>query len=132
MLYCALEGFADIRQVSSERNSLEVELTENLRRRREELRGKLDDLEGDAGSGILQSGEVELRNNELANLTRTIERLIEQITGELPQASYDRSVQLIGSQNPRPTLRRFPPRSPQSPNSSTRCRMSSSRIPARS
>ena len=54
-----------LNQASTERNQLEIELTENLRRRREELRGKLDDLEGDAGSGVLQTCEMELRNNEL-------------------------------------------------------------------
>ncbi len=61
---------------------LDIELSESLRRRRDELRGKLDDLEGDAGSGVLQVGEVELRNSELGNLMRAIERLTTEIDGE--------------------------------------------------
>jgi structural maintenance of chromosome 3 (chondroitin sulfate proteoglycan 6) len=52
-----------------------------LRRRRDEIRGKLDDLEGDAGSGVLQAGEVELRESEMRNLVRAIETLGEQIDG---------------------------------------------------
>ncbi len=69
-------------QASSERSQVEIELTENLKRRREELRGKLDDLEGDAGSGVLQTGEIELRNNELRNLIRSIEQLSDQVQGK--------------------------------------------------
>lgn len=69
-------------QASSERSQVEIELTENVKRRREELRGKLDDLEGDAGSGVLQTGEIELRNNELRNLIRSIEQLSDQVQGK--------------------------------------------------
>jgi len=69
-------------QASSERSQVEIELTENLKRRREELRGKLDDLEGDAGSGVLQTGEIELRNDELRNLIRSIEQLSDQVQGK--------------------------------------------------
>ncbi|OCF72938.1 chromosome associated protein [Kwoniella mangroviensis CBS 8886] len=67
-------------KVTGERNRLEIELTESLRRRREELRARLDQMEGDAGSGVLQAGEVELRNAELRNLIRSIEDLSEQVT----------------------------------------------------
>ncbi|KAK4689553.1 structural maintenance of chromosome 3 (chondroitin sulfate proteoglycan 6), partial [Tremellales sp. Uapishka_1] len=66
-------------KLSSERNKLEIELTENLKRRREELRSKLDDLEGDAGSGVNQAGEIELRRNELRNLIASIESLTDQV-----------------------------------------------------
>ncbi|EIW66746.1 hypothetical protein TREMEDRAFT_70024 [Tremella mesenterica DSM 1558] len=66
-------------KASSERSKLEVELSESLRRRREELRRKLDDLEGDAGAGVLQVGEVELRNSELRQLIRSIEQLSDQV-----------------------------------------------------
>ncbi|WVR06340.1 hypothetical protein IAU60_003371 [Kwoniella sp. DSM 27419] len=66
-------------KVTSERSRLEIELTESLRRRREELRARLDQLEGDAGSGVLQSGEIDLRNNELRKLVRAIEHLGEQV-----------------------------------------------------
>lgn len=71
-----------LRQITGERNRLEIELTESLRRRREELRSRLDQMEGDAGSGVLQAGEVELRNTELRNLIRSIEDLAEQVTGQ--------------------------------------------------
>ena len=67
--------------MSTERSTLEIELSENLRRRRNELRSRLDDLEGDAGAGVLQAGEVELRNKELRNLIRSIEQLSDQVTG---------------------------------------------------
>ncbi|AFR94978.2 chromosome associated protein [Cryptococcus neoformans C23] len=63
-----------------ERNRLEIELSENLRRKRQELRDKLDRLEGEAGNGELQSGEVELRRNELRNLVRDIEQLEEKVS----------------------------------------------------
>lgn len=67
-----------------ERNRLEIELSENLRRKRQELRDKLDRLEGEAGNGELQSGEVELRRNELRNLVRDIEQLEEKVSGKYP------------------------------------------------
>lgn len=72
---------ADMYQAASEKAALEIELTESYRRRRDELRAKLDDLESDAGSGLLQVGEVELRQRELKNLTSSIERLSEQVEG---------------------------------------------------
>ena len=79
-------------QVSTERSGLEIELTESLRRRRDELRGSLDDLEGDAGSGLLQAGEVELRKNELKGLIRSSERLSEQVEGQcMPGGTLDPS-----------------------------------------
>lgn len=67
---------ANARQASwADRGQLEIELTENLRRRREEIRSKLDDLEGAAGAGVLQSGEVELRKSELSTINRSIAEL---------------------------------------------------------
>jgi len=69
---------------ASERNHLDIELSENLRRRRDELRDRLDDLEGDAGSGVLQAGEVDLRNSELRNLIRSIEQISNQVQGQQP------------------------------------------------
>lgn len=38
-------------------------------------------LEGDAGSGVLQAGEVDLRKSELSNLIHSIETISEQVTG---------------------------------------------------
>ncbi|WVO12564.1 hypothetical protein L204_100168 [Cryptococcus depauperatus] len=72
-----------------ERNRLEIELTENLRRKKEELRSKLDRLEGESGEGVLQSGEIGLRKNELKRILRSIEQLNEQISD-----SEDRMSQL--------------------------------------
>ena len=63
---------------------MEVELTESHRRRRDELRAKLDDLESDAGCGLLLAGEVELRQKELKNLISSIEHLSESVQGMAP------------------------------------------------
>lgn len=72
----ALLQASNARQASwAERSQLEIELTENLRRRREETRSKLDDLEGAAGAGVLQAGEVELRQSELKTINRSIAEL---------------------------------------------------------
>lgn len=51
-----------------------------MRRRREEVRAKLDDLEGASGSGVTHAGEIELRKSELHNLGRSIQQLSGQIT----------------------------------------------------
>jgi len=61
---------------------LEIELNEGLRRTRLRLRGDLDELEGDAGAGVLQSGEIELRDQELKNIIRSIENLSQQVEGQ--------------------------------------------------
>ena len=71
-------------QVSSEKRSSEIELTESLKRRRDDLRGRLDDLEGDAGAGVLQEGKIELRQTELESLIRSIDNLQDQIEGMSP------------------------------------------------
>ncbi|KIR29832.1 chromosome associated protein [Cryptococcus deuterogattii 99/473] len=67
-------------KVVGERNRLEIELSENLRRKKQELRDKLDRLESEAGNGELQSGEVELRRSELRNLVRDIEQLEDKVS----------------------------------------------------
>jgi structural maintenance of chromosome 3 (chondroitin sulfate proteoglycan 6) len=46
------------------------------------LRSDIDELEGDAGAGVLQSGEVELRETELKNVLASISDLKEQVKGE--------------------------------------------------
>ncbi|KAL7423161.1 Structural maintenance of chromosomes protein 3 [Cryptotrichosporon argae] len=74
-----LEASQERQHASTERSELDIELTENLRRRREEIRGQLDDLEGDAGAGVLQAGDIELRRTELGNIVRAIEELSGQI-----------------------------------------------------
>lgn len=68
-------------KVVGERNRLEIELSESLRRKKQELRDKLDRLESEAGNGELQSGEVELRRSELRNLVRDIEQLEDKVSG---------------------------------------------------
>lgn len=68
--------------MSSERSQLEIELNEGLKRTRFQLRSDIDELEGDAGAGVLQSGEVELRESELKNVLASISDLKEQVKGE--------------------------------------------------
>jgi structural maintenance of chromosome 3 (chondroitin sulfate proteoglycan 6) len=46
------------------------------------FRSRLDDLEADAGAGVILSGEVELKKSELGNLERTIEQMQIQVEGE--------------------------------------------------
>ena len=77
-----MQDLADI-QIASEKAELEVELTESHRRRRQELRARLDELEGDAGSGVIQVGEVESRQTELRNLISSIEQLEDQVKGKI-------------------------------------------------
>jgi hypothetical protein len=38
-------------------------------------------MEADAGSGVNQAGEIELRKKELRNLTRSIEQMSKQFKG---------------------------------------------------
>lgn len=64
-----------------EQGKLQVELSESLRRNRLQLRGDLDELEGDAGAGVLQAGDLKLREQELQNIKRSIDELNDQITG---------------------------------------------------
>lgn len=82
LLRCYAPSIDAYDQISSERSALEIELNDGLRRTRLRLRGDLDELEGDAGAGVLQSGEIELRSQELKNIIRSIENLSEQISGE--------------------------------------------------
>jgi structural maintenance of chromosome 3 (chondroitin sulfate proteoglycan 6) len=54
----------------------------------------LDELEGDAGSGVLQVGEVESRQTELRNLIHSIEQLEDQVEGpcQLPCTEYTKLI----------------------------------------
>jgi structural maintenance of chromosome 3 (chondroitin sulfate proteoglycan 6) len=69
-------------KAASEKSKLDIELSENLRRKREELRGKVDQVEGDAGAGM-QASEVAGKEAELKGLARSIEDLAAQVKGEL-------------------------------------------------
>ncbi|BEJ13833.1 hypothetical protein CspHIS471_0310070 [Cutaneotrichosporon sp. HIS471] len=74
-----LQASQSRQQVASERSELEIELTENLRRRRNQLRAKLDDLDSASGSGVINAGEIEQRKAELNSVGRSIDTLSEQI-----------------------------------------------------
>lgn len=67
-----------------------------------QLRGDLDELDGDAGSGLLQSGDIELRQKEMDNIARSIDDIKEQIEGAHHLAS-EQSLQLT-AQNRRRRL----------------------------
>jgi structural maintenance of chromosome 3 (chondroitin sulfate proteoglycan 6) len=67
-------------KVSSERSLLNSELTENLYRRKEELRRKVDELDAAAGSGVLQAGEVAHREAKLGSIVKSIQSLSASIT----------------------------------------------------
>jgi structural maintenance of chromosome 3 (chondroitin sulfate proteoglycan 6) len=64
-------------QIESKRNVLEIELNENLRKRREELRTKLDNIGGttDASGSV---GDLESRNRELKSFNVSIDNLKKQ------------------------------------------------------
>lgn len=62
---------------------IEIELNESLRRRREELRGKIESL-GEAEVGDASAAEsLEARNRELKALNNSIEALNKKIHGKL-------------------------------------------------
>lgn len=67
-------------QLESEKNLLEIELGENLRRRREELRGKIESY-GTAGPQSTQDEDVEARKAELKQLTTQISDLAAKLEG---------------------------------------------------
>ena len=61
---------------------LDIELNESLRRRREELRGKIENLaDADDGNAASSTSDLDSRNRELATLTASIENLGQKITG---------------------------------------------------
>lgn len=63
---------------------IEIELNESLRRRREELRGKIESL-GEAEVGDASAAEsLEARNRELKALNNSIEALNKKMHGKLP------------------------------------------------
>lgn len=120
-----LEASQARQKISSERSQIEIELTESLRRRKDDTRRKLDDLEGATGSGVLQAGEVEAKQAEQRNLSRMIEELSGQIRG-----GYSQPCLLLTQQVPRMTLTRPRPRLPKSLQASKSCRLSRWRAPA--
>lgn len=62
---------------------IEIELNESLRRRREELRGKIETL-GESEAGDASAGEeLETRSRELKALNNSIESLTRKSAGTL-------------------------------------------------
>ena len=60
---------------------LEIELTESLRRRRDELKDKVETA-GDSIDHVSEGGDVEARKKELKGLQRTIKDLTARASGE--------------------------------------------------
>lgn len=70
-------------QTGSRKNAIEIELNESLRRRREELRGKIDAL-GVAETGDATSEEaLETRTRELRHLDAEINTLTKRSQGPI-------------------------------------------------
>ena len=68
-------------QLESRKNSIEIELNERLRRRREELRAKMEAL-GERDNGDSSSAEdLDNRVRELKTLNNSIEALIQKAQG---------------------------------------------------
>ena len=61
---------------------LEIELEEKLRRRRDELRGKIESLSA-GGPQETQAADVEARKSELKQLGKRIEDLTAKLDGTL-------------------------------------------------
>lgn len=69
-------------QSTERKNALELELHENLKRKREELRAKLESLDAPAlTQGSSPLGDVESRKSELKGLNKTIKGLEAKIEG---------------------------------------------------
>ena len=60
---------------------IDIELNENLRRRREELRGKIESL-GEAVAGSAGPGDLEARKKELDTLDSSIADLRQRTIGK--------------------------------------------------
>ncbi|KAL6310468.1 structural maintenance of chromosome protein 3 [Sparassis latifolia] len=79
-------------EFGSSKNAIEIELNESLRRRREELRGKIEAL-GEAEAGDATSEEaLEARNRELKALINSIESLTKR------SQEMDKDVEKLNSQ----------------------------------
>ncbi|GAA5946350.1 hypothetical protein JCM10213_006535, partial [Rhodosporidiobolus nylandii] len=88
----------EVAELAKRKDLLEIELTENLRRRREELRGKIEALNAGASTTAQQDGEedqcedLEARRSELEKLDRQIEELnqrVEEIDSETEKLNKD-------------------------------------------
>ncbi|GAA6014847.1 hypothetical protein JCM10207_002200 [Rhodosporidiobolus poonsookiae] len=88
----------EVAELAKRKDLLDIELTENLRRRREELRGKIEALNMGASTAAQQDGEgeggedLEARKGELKKLDRQIEELnqrLEEIDAETDEITKE-------------------------------------------
>ena len=70
-------------KAAGEKSRMDIELFENYKRKREELRSKLDELDAGMGMEVVSAAEVESREAEMQSLVKAIDALTDQITGEL-------------------------------------------------
>lgn len=71
-------------QIADRKNTLEMELNESLRRRRDEIRGKLESLSNPGRDNSSALGDFGARQRELKLLQVSIDDLGEKITGSPP------------------------------------------------
>ncbi|KAM0746239.1 structural maintenance of chromosome protein 3 [Meredithblackwellia eburnea MCA 4105] len=67
-----------ISELESKKNLLELDLTENLRRRREELRGKIDSHDA-TGSQLADIQDLDARKREVVNLAKQVDELSKKL-----------------------------------------------------
>lgn len=68
---------------AAEKSRTDIELTENYKRKREELRSKIDELDAGMGMEVVSAAEVQAREAEMQGLIKAIDGLTGQISGEL-------------------------------------------------
>lgn len=68
-------------QLESQKNAIEIELKESLRRREEDLQTKLEALGDPADDGITTSDDLESRTRELRALNASIDSLTRRVKG---------------------------------------------------
>jgi structural maintenance of chromosome 3 (chondroitin sulfate proteoglycan 6) len=69
-------------QFESQKNAVEIELKESLRRREEDLQTKLEALGDPADDGITTSDDLESRTRELRALNASIDSLTRRVKGQ--------------------------------------------------
>ncbi|GAA5970675.1 hypothetical protein JCM11641_007396 [Rhodosporidiobolus odoratus] len=88
----------EVAELAKRKDLLDIELTENLRRRREELRGKIESFDMGAATAAQQDGaedgseDLDARRSELKKLNRQVEELnqrLEEIDTETEKLSKD-------------------------------------------
>lgn len=69
-------------KAAGEKSRMDIELTENYKRKREELRSKLDELDAGLGMEVVSAAEVQAREAEMEGLVKAIDGLTGQISGK--------------------------------------------------